>query len=333
MIIRSKAPYRISFGGGGTDVPPYCWDHGGAVVSTTINKYAYATLMANGDKRANVHSVDFDLNKSFALEQLEYNGCLDLVKAAINEFKVREGIDLSIHGDMPPGSGMGTSSSMATALLGCLKELVGKRMSKEEIAKLACHIEREELCEKGGYQDQYAAVFGGLNYIEFYKHEVRVNPIKLSSELLNELEYHLLLFFTGKTRLSSDVHKDMENRYKEKAKDYLDGLDNLKLVAQDMKRALLNGDLKGFGELLHEGWIQKQKLSSKVATTETDKLYKVARKNGAVGGKILGAGSGGHLLLFCEPDRRFEVIHELNKCGVTMVPFEFESKGLQTWRA
>lgn len=313
-------------------MPPYCWEHGGAVVSTTISKYAYATLRANGAKKANVHSVDFNLNESFRLDKLEYDGCLDLVKATINEFGVKDGVDLAIHSDLTPGSGMGTSSSMVVALLGCLKEFVGRDMNKKKLAELACHIEREELGENGGYQDQYAAVFGGFNYIEFCKHEVRVNPLQLSREVLNELEYRLLLFFTGKTRLSSEVHKDMMRRYKEKRKDYLEGLDTLKLVARDMKQCLLKGDLDVFGELLHEGWVYKRKLSTKIATSEIDKFYEIAQRSGAVGGKILGAGNGGHLLFFCEPQRRFEVISAMNKCGVHLVPFGFEPEGLQTWR-
>lgn len=333
MIIRSKAPFRISFGGGGTDVPPYCWDHGGAVVSTTIDKYAYVTLRPNDAKRISVRSIDFNLNKSFELNRLKYDGCLDLVKATINAFKVKEGFDLLIHSDMPPGSGMGTSSSMVVALIGCLKEFTGRRMSKKEIAELAYCIEREELGEKGGYQDQYVATFGGLNYIGFNEHGVEIEPIRLSPEQLNELQYCLLLFYTNKTRLSSKIHEDMARRYKERRVGYLEAMRNLRQVADRMKRCLLDGDMDRFGELLDEGWIYKRKLSSRITTSEIDKLYKIARKSGAIGGKILGAGGGGHLLLFCEAEKKFDLIHRLSEYGVNLVPFRFEPEGLQMWRA
>ncbi len=331
MIIQSKAPFRISFGGGGTDVPPYCWEHCGAVVSTTIDKYAYATLRSNNTEKINVRSINFNLNESFKLNRLEYDGCLDWVKAVVNEFEIKEGFDLVIHGEMPPASGMGTSSSVVVALMGCLKEFIGRSMSKEEIAELAYHIEREELGKKGGYQDQYATTFGGFNYIEFYKRKVRVNPLQLSRKILNDLEHRLLLFYTGKTRLSGEIHKDIARHYEEKMKAHLEGLHNLKRVADDMKRCLLNEDINWFGELLHDGWVHKRKLSSRIVTSKIDKLYEIARKSGAVGGKILGAGGGGHLLFFCEPERRFEVIHKLNEYGGKLVPFGFESKGLQTW--
>jgi D-glycero-alpha-D-manno-heptose-7-phosphate kinase len=331
LLIRAKAPFRISFGGGGTDVPPYCWEHGGAVVSTTIDRYAYATLRPIKLRKINVRSIDYKLEKTFELGKLGYDGQLDLVKAVINEFNVKKGFDLLTHSEMPPGSGMGTSSSMAVALIGCLKEFTDRRMSKREIAELAYHVEREELKEKGGYQDQYAAAFGGFNYIKFFKNRVNVTPLHLSQELLNELRYRLLLFYTGETRLSSKIHEDMAKRYKEGKRDYFEGMNNLKRIAREMRQSLLRGNLERFGELLHEGWMEKRRLSGKITSPEIDKLYEIARGRGAIGGKILGAGGGGHLLVFCEPERKFEVADELIKYGVRTVSFGFESRGLQTW--
>jgi D-glycero-alpha-D-manno-heptose-7-phosphate kinase len=332
LFIRAKAPFRISFGGGGTDVPPYCWEHGGAVVSTAIDKHAYATLRAIKAAKINVQSIDYKLKRSFGLGKLEYNGELDLVKATINQFEVKAGFDLLIHAEMPPGSGMGTSSSMAVALIGCLKEFTDRRMSKREIAELAYHIEREELGEKGGYQDQYAAAFGGFNYIEFLKHRVKVTPLNLPQNVMNELLYRLSLFYTGGTRLSSIIHEDMAKHYKEGKRDYLEGMHNLKRIAHDMRRSLLKGDFEMFGELLHEGWIEKRRLSGKITSPEIDMLYDIARKNGAMGGKILGAGGGGHLLVISEPDKKFNIEEKLVRYGVRKVPFGFEPEGLQTWR-
>lgn len=331
LIIRSKAPFRISFGGGGTDVPPYCWEHGGAVVNTTINKYTFVTLKTNNTNMVNVYSVNLNLSERFKPGECEYNGNLDLVKAVINKYEVRGGFDIVIHADMPPASGMGTSSSLAVALIGCLNEFVGKQMSKMEIAELAYHVEREELKEKGGYQDQCSTALGGLNYMEFSKHGVKITPLNLSSEILNELEYRLLLFFTGTTRFSSKIHEDMAKRYEEKKEEYLEALQGLRRIADDMRRCLVEGNLSEFGLLLHEGWLLKRKLSNRVSNTEIDKLYDLARMKGAVGGKILGAGGGGHLLLFCKPDKRFDVINSMSKYGVKLVPFNFETKGLQTW--
>lgn len=332
MLIRAKAPFRISFGGGGTDVPPFCWEYGGAVVSTTIDKYAYATLRPIKLRKINLHSIDYNLEKTFKLGELEYNGELDLIKAAINEFNVKRGFDLLIHGEMPPGSGMGASSSIAVALIGCLKEFTDRRMSKREIAELAYNIEREELKEKGGYQDQYAAAFGGFNYIEFLRNKVDVTPLHLSQKIMNELLYRLSLFYTGETRLSSVIHEDMAKHYKEGKRDYLEGMNNLKRIANEIRRSLLRGGLERFGELLHEGWMEKRRLSGKITSPEIDRLYEIARGKGAVGGKILGAGGGGHLLVFCEPDKKFEVEEELIKYGVKTVPFGFAPEGLQTWR-
>ena len=333
MEIKARAPFRVSFGGGGTDCPPYCWEYGGAVVNTTIDKYAHATLKPTGSKRINIHSIDFNIRKSLGLGRLIYNGQLDLIKAVINHFDVRKGLDLETNADMPAGSGMGTSSSMAVALIGCLKEFKQRRMSKREIAELAYRIEREELKEKGGYQDQYAAAFGGFNYMEFRKSGVKVTPLRLSREVLDELRQSLLLFFTGETRLSSEIHKNMARRYREKEGDFLIALHNLKKIAGEMRLALLEGDLRRFGELLHEGWVEKRRLSSKVTSPEIEILYEMARRKGAIGGKILGAGGGGHLLIFCELGRKSGVISELIKHGAKEVPFEFEPEGLRVWGA
>jgi D-glycero-alpha-D-manno-heptose-7-phosphate kinase len=332
MIIRSKSPFRISFGGGGTDVPPYCWEHGGAVISTTIDKYAYVTITPNKNRAINIHSLDYRLKKSFEIgEELEYDGKLDIVKATINKFKVDKGCDLLIHSDMPPGSGLGVSSAVTVALIGAFKDFFGIYMNAYEIAELAYHIEREELGMEGGYQDQYASTFGGLNYIEF-KNEVIVNPLRLRPEILNELQYRLLLCYTGDTRLSSEIQVDLVRGYTERRRDSVEGLLNLKRIADEMKYSLLKGDFKKFGELLHQGWIEKKRLSNKITNPEIDKLYEIARLNGVIGGKILGAGGGGHLLFFCEFDKKFKVADKIKENGVKIIDFKFDTNGLQIWR-
>jgi D-glycero-alpha-D-manno-heptose-7-phosphate kinase len=332
MIIRSKAPFRISFGGGGTDVPPYCWEHDGAVLSTTIDKYAYVTITPNTTRTINIHSLDYRVKDSFEIgERLNYNGNIDIVKAIINEFRVDKGCDLLIHSDMPPGSGMGVSSAVTVALIGAFKDFSEIYKDTYEIAELAYHIEREELGMEGGYQDQYASAFGGLNYIEF-KEDIIVNPLRLRSEILNELQYRLLLCYTGDTRLSSGIQVDLVKRYKEKRRDSIEGMDNLKRIADEMKYTLLKGNLNGFGELLDQGWREKKRLSDKITNPRIDKLYEIAREGGAIGGKLLGAGSGGHLLLVCEYDKKLSVADKIKDHDVKIVDFGFDTKGLQIWR-
>jgi D-glycero-alpha-D-manno-heptose-7-phosphate kinase len=332
MIIRSKSPFRISFGGGGSDVPPYCWEHGGAVISTTIDRYAYVSIIPNKSRAINIHSRDYGVKNSFEIgKELRYTGELDIVKAVINKFRVDKGCDLVIHSDMPPGTGMGVSSAVTVALIGAFKDFLGIYMDKYEIAELAYDVERKELGMEGGYQDQYAATFGGLNYIEF-KEEVIVNPLRLHPEIFNELHYRLLLCYTGDTRLSSEIQVDLMQRYKEGRRDSIDGLHNLKRIADEMKYSLLKGDLRKFGELLHQGWIEKKRLSNKITNLQIDELYEIARQNGTIGGKILGAGGGGHLLLFCEYDKKFKVADTIKGHGVKIIDFGFETKGLQIWR-
>jgi len=310
MLIRSKSPFRISFGGGGTDVPPYCYEHGGAVISTTIDKYAFATITPNNNRAINVSSLDYGLEESFKIEEEPKHGKLDIIKATVNEFNVEKTFDLVTHSDMPPGSGLGTSSALTVALIGCLKEFTGASMDKYEIANLAYHIE-------------------GFNYIEF-KDKVVVNPLYIPQETLNELRYRMLLFCTSKTRLSSDIQVDLVERYKKG--DSVESMHNLKSIAEEMKNSLLKGNLRRFGELLHQGWIEKKSLSDKISNPEIDKLYEISMEVGAIGGKILGAGGGGYMLLFCECDKKFDVISELRKYNVKFVDFGFDKNGLQTWR-
>lgn len=332
MIIRSKAPLRISFAGGGTDVPPYPEERGGAVLSTTINKYAYATLIPREDATINVKSLDYDIVAKYQTdEKLFYDGELDLIKAVINNMEAKQGLDLFMHSDAPPGSGLGSSSTVVVALVGLFQKWLNKPLTDYDIAELAFKIERKDLGIKGGKQDQYAATFGGFNYIEFHADTTIVNPLRISREILNELEYRLLLCYTGKTRLSAKILDEQIDKYKKKEKKSVEALDELKAICINMKNALLRGRLEEFGELLHQGWMNKRKLASKITNPEIDKLYDAARENGAIGGKLLGAGGGGYLLLFCEFDRKHIIAEKLEELGGQFVEFGFDVKGLQSW--
>ena len=332
MIIRSKAPLRISFAGGGTDVPPYPEERGGAVLSTTINKYAYATLIPREDDTINVKSLDYDIVAKYRTdEKLFYDGELDLVKAVINNMKAKQGLNLFMHSDAPPGSGLGSSSTVVVTLVGLFQKWLNIPLTDYDIAELAFKIERKDLGIRGGKQDQYAATFGGFNYIEFHKDATIVNPLRIKREILNELEYRLLLCYTGRTRLSANILKEQVEKFVKKEKQSVESLDEIKAICMDMKNALLRGYLDEFGELLHQGWMHKKKLASQITNPEIDKLYETARENGAIGGKILGAGGGGYLLLFCEFDKKHIIAEKLENLGGQIVDFGFDFKGLQAW--
>jgi D-glycero-alpha-D-manno-heptose-7-phosphate kinase len=323
---------RISFGGGGTDVPPYPEERGGAVLSATIDKYAYCSLAARNDELVNVTSLDYDLVARYPLnDKLEYDGKLDLVKAATKVMGVKNGVNLFLHSDMPPGSGLGTSSTMTVALVGALGHWLKLPLGEYDVAELAYRIERQEAGIKGGRQDQYAASFGGFNFIEFLGEKTIVNPLKIRREIVNELEYRLMLCYTGRTRLSAGIIDDQVRGYTEKKEDVVRALDETKQLAIATKNTLLLGKINDFGSLLHQSWQSKKRFSSKITDPYIDELYDVARQNGALGGKLLGAGGGGYLLLLCEFDKRHILAQKLEKHGGKVVSFAFEFNGLQTW--
>jgi D-glycero-alpha-D-manno-heptose-7-phosphate kinase len=333
MIVRSKAPLRISFGGGGTDVSPYPDERGGATVSTTIDKYAYCTLIERDDEQINVKSLDYGMAISYRTpKELRYDGKLDLIKAAIKSMNINKGVDLLLHNDVPPGTGLGASSAIVVALIGSFKEWQKNPLTDYEIAEAAYHIEREELGIKGGRQDQYGATFGGFNFIEYFGKRVVVNPLRIKKDILNELEYRLVLCYTGTTRLSARIIDDQISGYVQKKNEVVHALDETKRLATAMKNTLLLGEIDEFGDLLNESWHQKKKFTPKISNPKIDEMYEEARKTGAIGGKLSGAGGGGYLLLLCEFDKRHAVVAALEKMGGNILPFAFEDRGLQTWK-
>jgi len=334
MIIRSKAPLRISFCGGGTDVSPYPEERGGVVLSATVDKYAYGSLKPTDNGEIHVTSLDYDIVAKYHADQdLVYDGELDLVKAVIKKMGYKGGLEMFIHSEAPPGSGLGSSSTMVVCLTGLFKHLLKKPMTDYEIAELAYEIERKDLAIRGGMQDQYAAAFGGFNFIEFLGNTVVVNPLRISDDTLNELHYRLLLCYTGKTRLSANILKHQTESYVQKKESVVKALDELKALTVEMKNALLQGRVDDFGKLLHEAWLNKKNLDKNISSSQIDNLYDAARKNGAVGGKILGAGGGGYLLVFCPFDRKHIIAQKLEELGGQVVEFAFEFSGLQTWEA
>jgi D-glycero-alpha-D-manno-heptose-7-phosphate kinase len=332
MIVRSKAPLRVSFGGGGTDVPPYCDERGGCVLNATIAYYAYATLATNVDNTVKVHSLDYNTMVKYKTDQeVVYDGKLDLVKAATKVMGIKDGFDLFLHSDVPPGSGLGASSTLSVALVGLFKHWLKLPLIDYDIAEYAHRIERLELGIAGGRQDQYAATFGGFNFIEFYKNISIVNPLRIKPEVINELEYRLMLCYTGRQRLSAGIIDDQVRGYTQRDGEVVHALDVTKELAIEIKKALLLGKLNEFGDLLHEAWLHKRKFSAKITDPSIDELYEAARDSGAVGGKLLGAGGGGYMMLFCEFNKWHKVAEKLEQMGGKVVNFAFEFHGLQAW--
>lgn len=333
--IRAKAPLRISFAGGGTDVPPYPEREGGCVLNATIDSYAWGSLRPRCDGHITIESLDLGLSLDCAVhEELKLDGQLDLVKATLLRLHAQDsrGFDVFLHSDAPPGSGLGSSSALIVGLVGLLKELKSLPLTEYEVAQLAYSIERQDLGIKGGHQDQYAASFGGFNFTEFYGDRVIVNPLRIHQDTVNELEHNLLLCYTGRTRRSDKIIEDQTNRLEERQEDTLRALREQKQLATDMKNLLLRSRLDDFGDLLHCAWESKKKLSARISNDWIDEMYEAARSNGALGGKITGAGGGGYMLFYCRFEKKHRVAEILKRLGAEPTEFAFEGRGLQTWR-
>ena len=331
-IVRSKAPLRVSFAGGGTDVPPYPEEQGGVVLSATINKYAYTTLITRGDNTIKIKSLDYDTLVKYNIdEKVEYDGELDLAKAVTKVMGIDQGCELLLHSNAPPGSGLGSSSTMVVSLVGAFKQWLNIPLTNYEIAEIAYRIERDEVGIKGGKQDQYAATFGGFNFIEFLGRTTIVNPLRIDQDIINELEYRLLLCYTGQTRLSAGIIDDQVSGYVSGKQDVVHAFNETKLLASSMKNAFLLGRLEEFGGLLDEAWRNKKKFSKKISNPHVDELYEAAKSAGAIGGKLVGAGGGGYMLLFCQFDKKQAVANKLQELGGQIVDFSFDFNGLQTW--
>ncbi len=340
-ILRSKAPLRISFAGGGTDVSPYPEEKGGAVLNCTIDRFAYATLeaLADGGGGMSVESLDYNVTVNYEKPaDLVYNGELDLVKAAVRVLRpptpnggAQDSLHLFLHSDAPPGTGLGSSSTMCVALIGAFQRYLKEPWTPYDVAELAYRIEREELGVKGGRQDMYAAAFGGFNFIEFTPRGAVVNPLKIPPEVTNELAYRLLLCYTGTSHYSNDIIERQQASYRERRGDTVEALDATKQLAVDMKRELLRGNLDEMGRLLHEGWSFKKRFTEGISNARIDAFYDKAREEGALGGKLVGAGGGGYILFFCDFARRAQVARAVQKMGGRVEDFALEPAGLQTW--
>lgn len=331
MVIRGRAPLRISFGGGGTDVEPFCSEQGGAIIGSTINKFAYCTIIPRADTHIYAHSLDFDMTVKYnSRENYVYDGKLDLVTAALKAMDIKEGCDVYLQCDAPPGSGLGTSSTVMVALLTAMAKWKGIEMDPYAMADLAYHAEREDLKIAGGFQDQYASTFGGFNFIEFHgRNNVVVNPLRVRRDIINELQYNLLLCYTGNIHISANIIKDQVSNYKNQ--DAFDAMCEVKALSYAIKDELLKGNLHNFGKLLDYGWQSKKRMSSKITNPQIDALYDEAKKAGALGGKLLGAGGGGFLLMYCPYNMKHKVAMSMEAAGGQLMDWNFELRGAQSW--
>lgn len=338
VLYRAKAPLRLGLAGGGTDIPNYSAEFGGAILNATISMFAYATIEPLNGNKIILNSVDRNVYLEFPLDgELKTDGNLDLLKGVYNRV-VKEFVQqplsfrLSTYVDAPPGSGLGSSSTLVVAIIGAFTEWLKLPLGEYDTARLAFEIERVDLGMAGGRQDQFAATFGGFNFMEFYNNsKVIVNPLRIKVSYINELEINMVLFYTSISRYSSEIIEAQSQNITKKFPDRLEAMHKLKEQAFLMKEALLTGDIDNMGPILHYGWEQKKGTAPEVTSPLIDEIYEVAMKAGATGGKISGAGGGGFSMFYCPGISRYSVINALSKFRGEFRRFNFTKSGLLTW--
>ncbi|MBS1731158.1 MAG: dehydrogenase [Bacteroidetes bacterium] len=338
MIYRSRAPLRIGLAGGGTDVSPYSEEFGGAILNACISLYAYASIEEISGNEIIFEALDRREIQSYSISNsIPLTGELDLLKGVYNRICQdyhfpKSAFRLSTYVDAPAGSGLGTSSTLVVAIIGAFVEMLKLPLGEYDIAKYAYEIERKDIGLAGGKQDQYAATFGGINFMEFYKDEkVIVNPLRIKQDYLNELENNLVLFYTSTSRESATIIKEQQKNVVQKNQQSLDAMHSLKEQAFRMKEALLRGRLHEIGEILNFGFIQKRKMAENISNEKIEEIYQTAMNAGANGGKISGAGGGGFMIFYCPGNTRFNVIQSLSQFGGEVKPFHFTKQGLNSW--
>jgi D-glycero-alpha-D-manno-heptose-7-phosphate kinase len=330
LIVRS--PVRISFGGGGTDLPSYYERFGGSVLSAAINKYFYTILGTRDDGRVQVISSDLRVFENWQdiANMPVRNSELEIPLAVLKELGSKVSVDLFLASEIPPGTGLGSSASVCVNILQTLTSYLHMPLSKYELAERAFHIARNVLGKHVGKQDEYAAAFGGLNFLSFNQDgSTRVEAMDLDADTLQEFQSNLMLFFTGAAHHSWTILQEQEDSTRARTSSTLDALHEVKALGIRMREALQRAQLQLFGELLHAAWEAKMRVSSKISTPRIDQLYACAREHGAIGGKITGAGGGGFLLLYCERSHQEAVKKALREEGVHEMAFSFDLQGAQ----
>ncbi len=332
IFAQSRAPVRISFGGGGSDLTHYFDKEQGAVINSAISIYSHATLKKRTDRNIIIHSAD--LKKSLNAENLEdainQKGSFGLIQSVIKLINPNFGFDLSLYSDFPMKSGLGGSATVAASILGCFNQFRSDPWDQYEMAELAFQAERLDLGIAGGWQDQYASVFGGFNFLEFKSDQNIVHPLRIPRDILLQLEESLILCNTGTIHDSGDIHSDQKDKMQN---DEVSNLVKANVnLCYKMRNQLLRGKLNDFGLALNEAWQAKRKFSSKISSPVLDSIYNKALSNGALGGKLLGAGGGGFFLFYVEAEKRSSLVDHLISSGLIPTNFKFESEGLQGWK-
>jgi D-glycero-alpha-D-manno-heptose-7-phosphate kinase len=338
MIYRSKAPLRIGLAGGGTDVSPYCDIYQGAILNATVSLYANASIEPIKENAIIMRAVDRKEEKRYEwAPELPIDGQLDLLKGVYNHIQrvyslPLTGFRLSTFVDAPAGSGLGTSSTLVVAIVGAFAEMLRLPLGEYDIAHMAYQIERNDLKMAGGRQDQYAATFGGVNYMEFFKDDkVIVNPLRIKQQYLFELENNLVLYYTSTSRESAKIIEKQSRNVTDKKEKSIEAMHQLKQQALMMKEALLKGRLNDIGEILDFGFQQKRQMAEGISNDNMEEIYQLAKKAGATGGKISGAGGGGFMIFYCPEISKYNVIDALSTFGGYCKGYQFTKHGLTTW--
>ncbi len=340
-IVRAKAPLRIGLAGGGTDVSPYSDTYGGYILNATIDMFAYATIQTRNDGK--ISFVAQDIEQEFHADaQVNYDISDELIlhKAIYNrivkEYNNNEplAIDVITHSDAPPGSGLGSSSTMVVAILAAYRELLNLPLGEYDLAHLAFEIEREDCMLSGGKQDQYAATFGGFNFMEFFQDRVLVNPLRVRNDSQSELESQMVLYFTGVSRDSGKIIDDQIKASTQKNNDKsLEALHEVKKSAFTMKECLLRNDIDGMADVLNSSWLSKKATSNSISNSHIEEVAQKAIEHGAKALKLSGAGGGGFMMLFVDPIKKKPLIKILEKTGGKVHSFQFTSYGVKSWTA
>jgi D-glycero-alpha-D-manno-heptose-7-phosphate kinase len=342
--IRSRVPLRLGLAGGGTDLSPYCDEFGGAVLNTTIDRYAYAFIEPSADGLVHFIAPDVEQEETFppdldALTGAKLQLHAGVVRRMVGQFgggRLRP-MRVTSYVDAPPGSGLGSSSALVVALVEAFTALLAAPLGPYDVAHVAFEIERIDLALAGGKQDQYAATFGGTNFIEFHAADrVIVNPLRVAPSVLNELETSMVICFTGVSRRSEAIIVEQQRRMSTDAGvathgDAIDSLHQLKRDAVEMKQALLRGEIPHMAEILNRSWAAKKRTASGISTGRIEELYDLAFASGAIGGKVSGAGGGGFMMFIVPPDRRIAVVRALNAGGGSASGVHLTSQGAESW--
>lgn len=331
VYVRAKSPVRISFSGGGSDLTHFFVKHGGVVLNSTVTLYSKASLRKRNDEEIVIFSKDLNKQVSFKdMDELKRSDEMPLILSLIKLIEPQFGLELHIESEFPLGSGLGGSAVVLSSIIGCFNQYREDRWDNYEMAELAFQAERIALGIAGGWQDQYATVFGGFNFMEFHQDNNIVYPLRIHHDVIQELESNLILCYTGKNHFSGEIQEEQKARYEE-GDNLKKLLEENKKLTYEMKTHLLKGQLNKFGRCLHKMWYLKRQFSPKVTTEALDGIYQTAINHGALGGKLLGAGGGGYFLFYVRPFKKLEVLQALEEQGFQCQNILFEDKGLQTW--